>query len=117
MRKPLTCLIGMALPLPMLSVLLSTLFACSLAFRDCKKTRKSVSNWGGTLAAEQREGVVGSGGWRGSEVRFWGVVECVDVRWVRGGRRLHVRKGGEVRACVFEHFGEGAGRCKKKGTN
>lgn len=34
-------------------------------------------------------------------MRFWGVVECVDVRWVRGGRRLHVRKGGEVRACVF----------------
>lgn len=40
----LTCLIGMALPLPMLSVLLSTLFVCSLAFRDCKRTRKSVRN-------------------------------------------------------------------------
>lgn len=60
---------------------------------------------------------VGEGGRGESEVRFWGVVECVDVRWVRGGRRLHVRKGGEVRACVVEHFGEGAGRCKKKRTN
>lgn len=38
----------MALPLPMLSVLLSTLFVCSLAFRDCKRTRKSVRNSGGT---------------------------------------------------------------------
>jgi len=38
-----TCLMGMALPLPILSVLLSMLFVWSLAFRDCKETRQDVS--------------------------------------------------------------------------
>lgn len=82
MIKLLTCLMGMALPLPMLSVLLSTLFACSLAFRDCKKTRKSVSKVSRHTGSRAKRGscVVG---WRGGGARgsgggeVLGVVECV----------------------------------------
>lgn len=75
----------MALPLPMLSVLLSTLFACSLAFRDCKKTRESVSER--SDAPVTRQG--------GSEVNIW-MCMLVDVC---EGERLGVR-GGRERACV-----------------
>lgn len=63
----------MALPLPMLSVLLSTLFACSLAFRDCKKTRNTISNGRGILMAKQRGGSHGVQG----EVFGVGVCWCV----------------------------------------
>lgn len=92
---------GMALPLPMLSVLLSVVFACSLlAFRDCKETRESVSqsvtatNHGeGEMGWELSEVRVSRWAW-GSEVRMfggWGVwIVCV-WRWVWGGR-LNIAK-------------------------
>lgn len=80
----LTCLIGMALPLPMLSVLLSTLFACSLAFRDCKKTRKRVSNRSDTLTTRQR----GSRGVRGEFLHVGGWCVCEGER-----ERLGVSEG------------------------
>lgn len=77
----LTCLIGMALPLPMLSVLLSTLFACSLAFRDCKETRKSVRHRSDAQSTRWEP-------W-GYEENFGGVVRVGAC--VREGKRLGVR--------------------------
>lgn len=86
----LTCLIGMALPLPMLSVLLSTLFACSLAFRDCKKTRKSVNNWSDThMTRQSGSWAVGRGVWMVLCSVCWGVCgwvhECVEVQEQESG--------------------------------
>lgn len=79
----------MALPLPMLSVLLSTLFACSLAFRDCKKTRTTVSDPRCTHDTAKR-GIH----------RVWGeVVGHGCVCWcVCEGKRKS--EGQKVRACV-----------------
>lgn len=90
-KKLLTCLMGMALPLPMLSVLLSTLFACSLAFRDCKKTRSTVSNQRRTHDTAKK-GIHGA----------WGEVEvCGCVCWcVCEGKRKS--EGQKVRACVLK---------------
>lgn len=88
----LTCLIGMALPLPMLSVLLSTLFACSLPFRDCKRTRESVRN---------QEDTQETGQWW----KLWGgcsFVCCGVGASVGEADRLGVRKVRGV--CVYEHL-------------
>lgn len=93
----LTCLIGMALPLPMLSVLLSTLFACSLAFRDCKKTRKSISHWSDTPRTKQ---------WEGVECRE--VFGCGSMRWsvCLGERERDCGSEGRGEGLCFEHFVE-----------
>lgn len=80
----------MALPLPMLSVLLSTLFACSLAFRDCKKTRTTVSDQRNTHNIAKR-GIHGA----------WGEVVgrgCVCWCVCEGKRKSEVQKV-RVRAC------------------
>lgn len=94
----------MALPLPMLSVLLSTLFACSLAFRDCKKTRETVNNWSHILTVRH------SGLWWGCEVSFWVYFVCWGERAClntcvkrREGESLDVR-GGEFFCFSFEHL-------------
>lgn len=81
----------MALPLPMLSVLLSTLFACSLAFRDCKKTRTTVSDQRHTHDTAKR-GIHGA----------WGeVVGRGCVCWcVCEGKRKSEGQKVRVRACV-----------------
>lgn len=83
----------MALPLPMLSVLLSTLFACSLAFRDCKKTRITVSDQRCTHGTAKR-GI--HGGW-GEVVGRGCVCWCVCE-----GKRKSEGQKVRVRACVLK---------------
>lgn len=98
----------MALPLPMLSVLLSTLFACSLAFRDCKKTRTTVSDQRHTHDTAKR-GIHGA----------WGEVEgrgCVCWCVCEGKRKSEGQKV-RVRACVPKLNIAKKGISKKKKKN